>query len=671
MLVKVKLRTVDNFQGEEAKIVILSLVRNAGSEENSGSRPNIGFLKSENRANVALSRAKEGLFILGNAPQMASRSPMWREVIEAMEEQGCIGPGVPISCHQHPETVEWISKPGMLPRFAPDGGCLKPCNARLNCGHVCPYKCHPDDPAHIAVTCVQDCSRLCARGHPCSRPCANDCGQCMFEIPGVQLPCGHRPTSLFCYQMDDLTAVPCTEVVEKALPTCEHSTKMRCMDNPSEKSCTATCLGTMACCGRDCNSKCSECQHLTGITTETLIKTRTKHQPHPCKKPLYCAHLCVNSCSQDHSCTTSCQEACRQECIHSICRRNCSTPCAPCQKNCPHFTCPVPCGSVCVRLPCDKRCEKTLNCGHQCPSVCGEDCETQKCPACASPDEKDNIVDLIMGITLREIPQDAIELDELIITLPKCRHTFTVETLDGICSMNDVYLKDETGKWTNLQPARDSSKNSPPVCPTCRASITSPRYGRIFKSADLDILEKNVISRMTQSLASIQQSIQRVSKAEIEQALTSQAAQLDKATMPKEVSTNALKAMAKKKKELIMEHRLIPARILILDPMNALYNISPLTAEKWRKATVKVTQIYADAFRVATTRSAHLKAWEASFSLIFHAEMEAAAQNPLQAPRNPRQFAMQMGKWLSIFYFFALTDSYLSPNESWTSATKS
>jgi hypothetical protein len=42
---KILLRTVDNFQGEEAKVVILSLVRNAGSTEDGSPSGTIGFLK--------------------------------------------------------------------------------------------------------------------------------------------------------------------------------------------------------------------------------------------------------------------------------------------------------------------------------------------------------------------------------------------------------------------------------------------------------------------------------------------------------------------------------------------------------------------------------------------------------------------------------------------------
>lgn len=60
-----KIDTVDSYQGKENDIIILSLVRN-------NKRFIEGFVSSENRANVALSRAKERLFIVG-------ASHMWKE----------------------------------------------------------------------------------------------------------------------------------------------------------------------------------------------------------------------------------------------------------------------------------------------------------------------------------------------------------------------------------------------------------------------------------------------------------------------------------------------------------------------------------------------------------------------------------------------------------------
>ncbi|KAH8164140.1 hypothetical protein CIB48_g4136 [Xylaria polymorpha] len=60
LLKSIRLATVDNFQGEEAKVVVISLVR-------SNSERRCGFLSTSNRINVLLSRAKHGMYLIGNA----------------------------------------------------------------------------------------------------------------------------------------------------------------------------------------------------------------------------------------------------------------------------------------------------------------------------------------------------------------------------------------------------------------------------------------------------------------------------------------------------------------------------------------------------------------------------------------------------------------------------
>ncbi|KAJ1299739.1 hypothetical protein OPQ81_007327 [Rhizoctonia solani] len=127
---QVTIRTLDNFQGEEGEVIILSLVRNSGTpfdeEEPSslghvkGKAP-IGFLKSINRTNVGLSRAKHGLYIFGNAPELAQGSKMWSGVLEELHTSGCLGSKLPIACHRHPDYVEWVEKPGELPIVSPNG----------------------------------------------------------------------------------------------------------------------------------------------------------------------------------------------------------------------------------------------------------------------------------------------------------------------------------------------------------------------------------------------------------------------------------------------------------------------------------------------------------------------------------------------------------------------
>ncbi|NEV43724.1 AAA domain-containing protein [Escherichia coli] len=63
----IKVDTVDSYQGKENDIVIVSLVRS----NLNGSQ---GYVASENRANVALSRAKEALFIIGNSDMWKNRN---------------------------------------------------------------------------------------------------------------------------------------------------------------------------------------------------------------------------------------------------------------------------------------------------------------------------------------------------------------------------------------------------------------------------------------------------------------------------------------------------------------------------------------------------------------------------------------------------------------------
>ena len=155
--------------GEEADIIVLSLVRN---NTEGGGRGSIGFLKvntraicsryltnhsqSENRTNVALSRAKHGMIIMGNAELLASHSKMWKTVTDNLREARRLGPSLPISCYNHPDYVKYITEPETIPLFSPDGGdchlhllllanrslggCLRPCSKRLDCGHSCPLK---------------------------------------------------------------------------------------------------------------------------------------------------------------------------------------------------------------------------------------------------------------------------------------------------------------------------------------------------------------------------------------------------------------------------------------------------------------------------------------------------------------------------------------------------
>jgi regulator of nonsense transcripts 1 len=69
-----RIESVDGFQGMEKDYIILSTVRN-------NIRGEIGFLDSPQRINVALTRAKKGLIILGNYECLSKRAGIWKDLI--------------------------------------------------------------------------------------------------------------------------------------------------------------------------------------------------------------------------------------------------------------------------------------------------------------------------------------------------------------------------------------------------------------------------------------------------------------------------------------------------------------------------------------------------------------------------------------------------------------
>lgn len=169
--------TVDNFQGEEARIIIASLVR-------SNAAGKIGFLYEPQRVNVLLSRARDALILVGNPHclcgrkatrsdvvteiQLAGRRPheplrlsantlqyapapmrysdvksTWEKVLAHVKPLA----GFPARCQRHGHEV-LLKTPQDFETYAPDGGCTQECGAPLQCGHSCTSRCHAQRRQH-------------------------------------------------------------------------------------------------------------------------------------------------------------------------------------------------------------------------------------------------------------------------------------------------------------------------------------------------------------------------------------------------------------------------------------------------------------------------------------------------------------------------------------------
>eukprot|EP00029_Vermamoeba_vermiformis_P006270 TRINITY_DN2409_c0_g1_i4.p1 TRINITY_DN2409_c0_g1~~TRINITY_DN2409_c0_g1_i4.p1 ORF type:complete len:905 (-),score=247.83 TRINITY_DN2409_c0_g1_i4:1025-3715(-) len=75
----IEINTVDGFQGREKNIIIFSCVRAAGSGNS------IGFLSDVRRMNVALTRAKMSLWVVGNSISLKNNSH-WRDFLHYMRQ---------------------------------------------------------------------------------------------------------------------------------------------------------------------------------------------------------------------------------------------------------------------------------------------------------------------------------------------------------------------------------------------------------------------------------------------------------------------------------------------------------------------------------------------------------------------------------------------------------
>ena len=74
------IKTIDGFQGEERDVIYISLVRSNDDLE-------IGFLSDLRRMNVALTRAKKKLVVIGDSATIGS-NPFFKKFIEYCEEKG-------------------------------------------------------------------------------------------------------------------------------------------------------------------------------------------------------------------------------------------------------------------------------------------------------------------------------------------------------------------------------------------------------------------------------------------------------------------------------------------------------------------------------------------------------------------------------------------------------
>ena len=94
---RIRLSTVDNFQGEEAAVVAVSTVR-CNSANRCG-------LKEDNRVNVMLSRAKHGMIVFGSGNTVRKtgkrKARMFNSSVDLMEQRNSMSGHLDLCCKRH------------------------------------------------------------------------------------------------------------------------------------------------------------------------------------------------------------------------------------------------------------------------------------------------------------------------------------------------------------------------------------------------------------------------------------------------------------------------------------------------------------------------------------------------------------------------------------------
>ena len=241
-----------------------------------------------------------------------------------------------------------------------------------------------------------------------------------------------------------------------------------------------------------------------------------------------------------------------------------------------------------------------------------------------SDDAKTTIVDFILQRPVSDIDTTSDDVSEKLITL-ECGHIFTVETLDGHCSMSEYYEIDPmTGGYITPK-APPIKYQTPPACPTCRGPITSPRYGRVTKRANLDILEQNVASNMSARLEKHGPSLETITAA-LEKSET------DAQKIPildDFASEDAFVQICERRRESFGKPD-EPLPVGALRQLKDRHGFSPKEEKEWKKIAKHINRVYEAIADIASSRSAHVKAYEAAMTTLFKLEMEAVALDPSQ-----------------------------------------
>lgn len=100
----------------------------------------VGFMSTPERVNVLLSRARNGLILVGNASTFKlskKGGKMWTQLVSLLAEGHHLYDGFPVKCERHPDRKIMLRSATDFDAECPDGGCLEPWQVKWSGNETC------------------------------------------------------------------------------------------------------------------------------------------------------------------------------------------------------------------------------------------------------------------------------------------------------------------------------------------------------------------------------------------------------------------------------------------------------------------------------------------------------------------------------------------------------
>ena len=89
----------------------------------------IGFMSAPERLNVLITRARNGIILIGNMDTFLTSKKgktAWHPFFDLLKANGHLYDGLPVQCGKHPERTALLKEPIDFDQSSPDGGCTEP-----------------------------------------------------------------------------------------------------------------------------------------------------------------------------------------------------------------------------------------------------------------------------------------------------------------------------------------------------------------------------------------------------------------------------------------------------------------------------------------------------------------------------------------------------------------